>query len=647
MSRIGKEHIMKRTIKAVSAAVVSICVLALNLPFFSIEVFADDDPAPQGPTFLIYEDAQGGTSLNVDQQEPLPPDGLIKLDDNYDIGQRTIVLKVDGEEVYRYTPTTAGDNVPFSIDQGVGHWIKFIGVNPVDGNTLEFNFSSLYCIELDTFCDIEFRALNGDHGVRLLDIEDPDAHVVDIDMLDVDDDSDQPYARRLYITDEYPDSLSILGVNSTIEDIVYGDNLDQNVDRVLSNARNLIPVDGMGLGDTYNLKVRVIGYHSVMWHISWANCNADLPADFPQDEIVTHGYVRVTKIEKEENGQWIDVSEDYGLTEAGGVDENGRGDVSVNAGDRVTFEFIPEHGYQLQTVSANGFDLEASTEINTYIYYMPDTNIHFAADFIEAEDIVTASDSDTVAAGSVSFTDGVISGGSGLINISDIDLDSLSSAEREEADEIISYYAEDDIVIQGFLNIDLYNIFLKANTDNEMWTQDMHELDGFADLTIVLEDPLDLQDGQTVVMVHFLEDGSRELIRATYNATANSITFRTSGFSVYAIAIEGEVTEPEETTATTTTTTTTTTTEATTTTTEATTAATETEATTTATETTAAPTAAPTSAPAGSTARTGEAPSNNTTIGLLTLLLGATLLFLARCMIETKNKQEQEQNQTK
>ena len=634
---------MKRTIKAVSAAVVSICVLALNLPFFSIEIFADDDPGPQGPTYLIGEDEQGGTSLSASPREPLPPDGFIRLDGNYNIGQRTIILKLDGEEVYSYTPTTAADNVPFSIGDRVGHWIMFNGVNPVDGNTLEFNFSSIYCIELDTFCDVEFRAMNGDHGVNLLDMEDPEARIVDIDLIDVDDSSDQPYARRLYITDEYPESLSILGIDATIEDVVYGENLDQHVSRVLSNARNLIPIEGMGLDDTYNLKVRIIGYHSVMWHISWANCNADLPAGFPEDEIVTHGYVRVTKIEKEENEQWIDVSEDYGLTEAGGVDENGLGDVAVNAGDRVTFEFVPEHGYQLQAVSANGFELEASTEINTYIYYMPNTNIHFAADFIEAEDIVTASGSDTVASGTVSFTDGVISGGSGLINITDIDLDSLSSAEREEADEVISYYAEDDIAIQGFLNIDLYNIFLKANTENEMWTEDMHELDGYATLTIVLEEPLDLQDGQTVVMVHFLEDGSKETIRATYNVADHSITFRTSGFSVYAIAIEGAATEPEETT-----TTTTTATEATEAGRTATEASTETEATTTTTsETTAAPTATPTPAPAGSAARTGEAPSNNTTIGLLIMLLGATLLFLAKCMIETKNKQEKEQDTLK
>lgn len=623
---------MKRTIKAVSAAIVSILVLALNLPFFSIEVFADDTSAPQGPEFFVCEDAQGGTTLSTGPEEPIPPDSIIKLDGGYNL-TNTVNLVVDGTEVYRFAP--GADNLPFQVGQQVGHWLKFTGVTPAGEGNLDFNFSSLYCIELDTFTDIEFRAINGDQNMRLLDIEDPNGRVVDIDMLDVDDDSNQPYARRCYILDEYPEKLSIIGVDSTIEDIQYGENLDQHVSNVLSNARNYIDPDAVGLGSTYNLRIRVIGYHSVMYHISWANCDADLPAGFPQDEIVTHGYVGVIKIEKEINDRWTDVSEAYGLTYTGGVDDNGIGDITACEGDRITFEFIPERGYQLRTASANGFPLEASDDINTYTYYMPGTNIHFAADFIEAEDSVTATGSDTVTGGRVSFTDGVISSGSGLINISDVDLDSLSSAERAEADEVIAYYEDNDIAIQGFLNIDLYNIFLKANTDNEMWTQDIHELDGSATLTIVLDEPLDLQDGQSIVMIHFLEDGTREVIRATYNAENQSITFRTTGFSVYAIAIEGEVTE--ETTATTTTTTTTSATEATTTATEATTTTTETAAATTASETTAAPTPTPTPVPAGGAARTGEGPSNATTIGLLIMLLGATLLFLAKCMIASSN----------
>ena len=36
-------------------------------------------------------------------------------------------------------------------------------------------------------------------------------------------------------------------------------------------------------------------------------------------------------------------------------------------------------------------------------------------------------------------------------------------------------------------------------------------------------------------------------------------------------------------------------------------------------------------------------PDPNTTLGLLVLLLGATLLFLAKCMIETRNAKEAEQ----
>ncbi len=38
-------------------------------------------------------------------------------------------------------------------------------------------------------------------------------------------------------------------------------------------------------------------------------------------------------------------------------------------------------------------------------------------------------------------------------------------------------------------------------------------------------------------------------------------------------------------------------------------------------------------------------PDPNTTLGLLILLLGATLLFLAKCMIETRNSKEKASGQ--
>lgn len=42
-----------------------------------------------------------------------------------------------------------------------------------------------------------------------------------------------------------------------------------------------------------------------------------------------------------------------------------------------------------------------------------------------------------------------------------------------------------------------------------------------------------------------------------------------------------------------------------------------------------------------------EYPDTRTTIGLLTLLLGATLLFLAKCMIETRNIKEASEKNSK
>ena len=64
-----------------------------------------------------------------------------------------------------------------------------------------------------------------------------------------------------------------------------------------------------------------------------------------------------------------------------------RGDKSGgNCGKRddvVTIKLIPDYGYQLSGASINGVTLAPQTEVSTFTFKMPDTNVHFKGIFTQ------------------------------------------------------------------------------------------------------------------------------------------------------------------------------------------------------------------------------------------------------------------------
>jgi len=136
--------------------------------------------------------------------------------------------------------------------------------------------------------------------------------------------------------------------------------------------------------------------------IIWANVDADETSEnFDEDMLLEHGSAKVVGIYDENNTK---VS---GTTEA---DEDGMGWVQVNPGDKVVFEFVPEYGYQLTGVSANGVPLEAQDTMNQYEFIMPNANIHFSATFKKVDDIVSFT-SDKVKNGEITLGN-TLNGGS-------------------------------------------------------------------------------------------------------------------------------------------------------------------------------------------------------------------------------------------
>ncbi len=158
----------------------------------------------------------------------------------------------------------------------------------------------------------------------------------------------------------------------------------------------------------------------------------------------------------------------------------------------------------------------------------------------------------------------------------------------------------------GYSDLSILKVFDIALVNQDGY---VHSVPGGVTITITLSEPLEIEDGYTLVIIHEITGQSREFIDVVYDADALTLSFTTTGFSPFIIA-EGK---KEETTTTTTPTT------------AATPAATENKSDTKA-EETSNPTPTPTTAPSSGTASTGEkAVSVSATIGLILILSAAAV----------------------
>lgn len=252
--------------------------------------------------------------------------------------------------------------------------------------------------------------------------------------------------------------------------------------------------------------------------IVWANVNANKNAqDYDKDMLLEHGTAKIVAI-YDEDGNKVEGNID--------VDNSGLGWAQVIPGSKVVFEFVPEYGYQLTNVQANGFDLEAQNEINQYTFTMPDTNIHFSATFTKTEDVLKAK-SKKVESGEIALGN-TLNGGSAQLVVDDVELESNKTAKFEKA--------AGEYKINTYLNIDLYNVYYKGKNDsNDVWQNKVNELNNEATISLKLEDGINAEDIQ---IIHNIHNGDKfEVIKVeSYDKETNTITFKTKSFSNYAIA---------------------------------------------------------------------------------------------------------------
>lgn len=212
-----------------------------------------------------------------------------------------------------------------------------------------------------------------------------------------------------------------------------------------------------------------------------------------------------------------------------GVDDKNFGWAHIKPGSKVVFKFIPECGYQLVGIKVNGYAIDAGELMNEFVFTMPDTNVHFDAEFAKKDSIVK-SESNVIKEGSIVLGENSLDGGTAKLTVSNVD---VTDDKKEAFNKAAGEYT-----VKNIFGVDLYQIFYKGKDDeNDVWSCKIDELNNEATITLKLDDGINVED---VVIVHNIHDGEEfETIKIeSYDASAHTITFKVKTFSNYAIAIK-------------------------------------------------------------------------------------------------------------
>ena len=238
------------------------------------------------------------------------------------------------------------------------------------------------------------------------------------------------------------------------------------------------------------------------------------------NEILKNGSIEILDI-KDKSGNSI------GLNEVKQDTTKNNGWASILPGYKVILKLKPDYGYQLTSIKINDETLTAKEEESTFEYTMPDTNVHLSGIFEKVDNKVTA-DTEKVKEGKIEISESEIDSGSVVLSVSDAALTEEQTAKFKEKTE--------GYEISKFLGISLDKVVYKG-TKNDVWSKKLNDLKNKATITLKLEEKI---NGNEIKIIHEKSDGTFEIIPADYNASENTITFKTSSFSNYAIASKTE-----------------------------------------------------------------------------------------------------------
>ena len=249
--------------------------------------------------------------------------------------------------------------------------------------------------------------------------------------------------------------------------------------------------------------------------IIWDSDKTNNPS-LKDSELLRNGTIEILDI-KDPNGNSI------GLNNVNQNLEKNNGWANILPGSKVILRLKPDYGYQLTSITINDEKLTPGKEQSTFEYIMPNTNVHISGIFEKVDDKVNT-DSKKIKNGTIEIGNNEIDSGSVILSVNDV---TLSKEQISNFEEKANGYK-----ISTYLDINLAQVLYKGTPEN-VWKNELKELNNQAKITLKLEDGV---DGNEVVIVHEKHDGTYEIIPTTYDKENNTITFVTTSFSNYAIA---------------------------------------------------------------------------------------------------------------
>lgn len=269
--------------------------------------------------------------------------------------------------------------------------------------------------------------------------------------------------------------------------------------------------------DTYN--IRIIKTENSFNTVTWSSDDT-----FGEDGKVSNGTVKIISATLPDGSD--------GIVNMNSQDENG-GLVSIAPGSKVKVEIKPDYGYQFISGSLNGNTVTAGSDVSTFTFIMPSTNLHLSALFTKTDDIINV-DSTQVASGSIANGENVVDSGNLKLEIKD-----LTQNEIETIDNNMKQTVGDD-EIKLYLDMNLFSVVNKG-TRTDSWENQLTDLSQNLTVALNLDESLrDLDGTFYVVRLHEEADGTKSYtkIKAAYDKVAGTVTFATNKFSTYALVLE-------------------------------------------------------------------------------------------------------------
>lgn len=231
---------------------------------------------------------------------------------------------------------------------------------------------------------------------------------------------------------------------------------------------------------------------------------------YGEDGRIEHGTAEIIKI----NGQ--DVSQMTFSNFANNSGDKSGGHLAVKRDDVVTIKLIPDYGYQLSGASINGVTLAPQTEVSTFTFKMPDTNVHFKGIFTQTQDEINTSGTKV---SSATVENGANAAPSGNLRLTVEDSDANTTNALAQVENAVSAEA---------VNLTLDQIVSKGNGTN--WETPVTQFGQPVKMNLKVAD-YDTAAGYAVVREH---DGN--LTKLTTSVSEDgTLTFETNQFSTYFI----------------------------------------------------------------------------------------------------------------